>query len=104
MISPFQEVLESKGWNLFCEHKAPGFIDVGKEFYANIVGMKDKTVYVRGKWISFNREQIDLTYNLQERKNESKFKKLVKEPDFQKIVDLLTDGKGKWNATRKNPH
>ena len=25
-------------------------------------------------------------------------------PDFQKIVDLLTNGKGKWNATRKNPH
>ena len=24
--------------------------------------------------------------------------------DFQKIVDLLIDGKGKWNATRKNPH
>ena len=33
-----------------------------------------------------------------------KFKKLLKEPDFQKIVDLQTDGKGKWNATRKNPH
>ena len=28
----------------------------------------------------------------------------MKEPDFQKIVDLLTDGKGKWNSTRKNPH
>ena len=25
-------------------------------------------------------------------------------PDYQKIVDLLTDSKGKWNATRKNPH
>ena len=25
-------------------------------------------------------------------------------PDSQKIVDVLTDGKGKWNATRKNPH
>ena len=25
-------------------------------------------------------------------------------PDYQKIVDLLTDGKGKWNTTRKNPH
>ena len=25
-------------------------------------------------------------------------------PDFKKIVNLLTDGKGKWNATRKNPH
>ena len=37
-------------------------------------------------------------------KNGLKFKKMVKEPDFQKIIDFLTDGKGKWNATRKNPH
>ena len=102
-ISPFQELTESKGWHLFCEHKTPGFVDVVKEFYANMVGMKDKTVYVRGKWISFNREQMDQTYNLHERKNGSKLKKLVNEPDFQKIVDLLTDGKGKWNVTRKNP-
>ena len=75
-----------------------------KEFYANMVGMKDKTVYVRGRWINFSREQIDQTYNLNERKNGSKFKKLVKESVFQKIIDLLIDGKGKWNATRKNPH
>ena len=61
-------------------------------------------MYVRGKWISFGREQIDQTYNLQERKNGSKFKKLVKEPDFQKIVYLLTGGKGKWNAIRKKTH
>ena len=66
-----------------------------KAFYANMVGMKDKTMYVRGKWISFSKEQIYQTYNLHERKNGSKFKKLVKKPDFQKIVDLLTDGKGK---------
>ena len=89
---------------MFRDHKAIGFVDVVKEFYANMVGMKDKTVYVRGKWNSFNREQIYQTYNLHERKNGSKFKKLVKEPDFQKIVDLLIDGKGKWNATKKNPH
>ena len=103
-ISPFQELVESKGWHLFCEHEAPGFVDVVKEFYANLVGMKDKTVYVGGKWISFSREQIDHTYNLQERKNGSKFKRPVEAPDFQKIVDMLTYGKGKWNATRKNPH
>ena len=69
-----------------------------------MVGMKDKEVYVRGKWISFDREQIDQTFNLQEMKNGSKFKRLVEAPDYQKIVDLLTDSKGKWNATRKNPH
>ena len=88
-----QELVESKG-----------FVDVVKEFYANMVGMKDKTIYVRGKWISFTREQIDRTYNLQEKKNRSKFKRLVEAPNYQKIVDLLTDGKGKWNATKKNPH
>ena len=103
-ISPFHEIIESKGWHLFYEHKAPGFVDVVKEFYSNMVGMKDKTVYVRGKWISFNKQQIEQTYNLKEMKNGSKFKKLVKEPNFQEIVDLLTYGKGKWNITRKNPH
>ena len=87
-----------------CEHKGPGFVDVVKEFYANMVGMKDKTLYVMNKWISLSREEIDKTYNLNERKNGSKFKRLVKEPDFQKIVDLVTNGKGKWNAAKKNPH
>ena len=53
-----------------------------KELYANMVGMKDKTVYVRGRWINFSKEQIDQIYNLNERKNGSKFKKLVKEHDF----------------------
>ena len=69
-----------------------------------MVGTKDKAVYVRGKWVSFSREQINQTFNLKKMKDGSKFKRLVEEPNFQKIVDLLTDGKGKWNATRKNPH
>ena len=66
-----------------------------------MVGMKEKIVYVKGKWLSFNRENIDQTFNLNEKNNGSKFKKLVKEPDFQKF---LMNGKGKWNATGKNPH
>ena len=58
LISPFQEVIEKKGWHLFCEHKALGFVDVVKEFYSNMVGMKERTVYVRGQWISFTREKM----------------------------------------------
>ena len=54
--SPFTEIVERKGWHLFYEHKTPGLVDVVKEFYANIVGMKDRTVYDRGKWIYFSRE------------------------------------------------
>ena len=58
-VSPFQELVESKGWHLFCEHKAHGFVDVVKEFYDNMVGVKDKVVYIRGKWIPFGREKIN---------------------------------------------
>ena len=44
---------------MLCEHKALGFVDVVKESNANMVRMKNNVVYVRGKWISFSKEQID---------------------------------------------
>ena len=36
-------------------------------------------------------------------KDGSKFKKQLKEPEHQKIVDLLTTGKGEWRGTKINP-
>ena len=49
LISPFSEAIEKRGWGLFYEHKAPGFAAVVREFYANLVGMReDNTVFVRG--------------------------------------------------------
>ena len=47
-------MFENKGYQLLGEHKAPGFIALVKEFYANMVGVKGNMVCVRGKWISFN--------------------------------------------------
>ena len=43
------------------------------------------------------------TLNLKETKNGSKFKKLMKDPNHQKIVELLTNGKGEWHSTKNNP-
>ena len=40
---------------------------------------------------------------MSDQKDGSKFKKLKKDLDHQKIVELLTDRKGEWNATKKNP-
>ena len=31
-------------------------------------------------------------------------KKLLKEPNYEKIVEFLTVRKGKWSSTKKNPH
>ena len=80
---------------MFCEHKALGFVDVFNEFYSNMLGVREQTCYVRVKWIYFSREKIDENFNLKERKNGSKFKRFLEKPDYQKIVDLLTNGKGK---------
>ena len=49
LIPPFIEMLEKKGWQLLGEHKAPSFVALVKEFYANMVGVKGKNVYVKGK-------------------------------------------------------
>ena len=68
LISPFVEMIEKRGWHLLSEHKAPSFVALVKEFYANMVGVRGKTMYVKGKWISFNREKINETFNLKEQK------------------------------------
>ena len=59
-------------------------------------------MHVREEWISFNKDAINRTYNLKDTKDGSKFKKFKKKPEYQKIVELLTNGKGEWKSTKKN--
>ena len=58
-------------------------------------------VYVRGHWIDFRKERINMLFNLKVQKDGSKFKKILKKIDYQKIVDLLTIGKGKLKGIKK---
>ena len=41
-----------------------------------MVGKKEKTCYVRGRWISFDKNKINKVLKLKDLKDESKFKKL----------------------------
>ena len=52
-----------------------------KEFFANMVKEEGKKVYVRGHWIDFNKEMINMFLNLKVQKDGSKFKKLLNEPN-----------------------
>ena len=103
IISPFAEVLERKEWQLLAEHKESSCASLVKEFYANMVEKEGKRVYVRGQWVEFSREKINILFNLSVKKDGSKFKKQLKEPEHQKIVDLLTTEKGEWRGTKINP-
>ena len=104
LISPFSEVIEKRGWAFFCEHKALGFSALPREFYANMVGMKDDYVYVRGVWVPFDDRSINEVFKLRDFKHGSKYKKLLENLNYEKIVNRLTGGEGKWEVTKKNPH
>ena len=104
LISPFSEIIEKKHSEVFYAHKASGFSALAREFYANMVGMREDSVYVRGVWVPFGHKRINEMFKLKELKHGSKFKKLVESPDHEKIIDLLIAGQRKWEATRKNPH
>ena len=64
------------------------------EFYASMVEKRERMYYLREKWISFEKKEINKTFNLKEQKDGSKFKKLQKDLDHQKIIELRTDEKG----------
>ena len=104
LISPFSEVITKRGWEFFCEHKALGFSALPREFYANMVGMKDDYVFVRGVWVPFDDRSINEVFKPRDYKHGSKYKKLLESPNYKKIVNLLTGGEGKWEVTKKNPH
>ena len=104
IISFFSEIIEKRGWESFCAYTTPGFFALVREFYANMMGMKEDTVFVRGVWVPFGDKRINEMFKLKELKHGSKFKKLLENPNHEKIIDLLTAGQGKWEATKKNPH
>ena len=92
-LSPLlAKMIENRGWQSLGEHKEPGCVVLVKEFFMNMVEEEGKKVYVRGKWIDFRKEKINTLFNLKVYRDGSKFNKLLKEPEYQKIVDLLTTG------------
>ena len=103
-IFPFSEIIEKKGWDFFCKKMALGFAVLAREFYSNMLEMREESIYVRGVWVPFRHKRINEVFQLKELKHDSKLKKLVENPDDEKIVNLLTTGKGKWESTKKNSH
>ena len=101
LISSFAEIIEKKGWEFFCEHKVASFSALAREFYANMVGMREDSVYVRGVWVNFEHKRINEVFQLKELKHGSKFKKLVENIDHGKIIDLLTAGHGSGRRRRR---
>ena len=59
LISHFTEIIEKRGWEFFCKHKAPSFSALVREFYSNMAGMREDSMYVRGVWVPFGHMRIN---------------------------------------------
>ena len=69
-----------------------------------MVDMKENSVFVREVWVPLSHKRINEILQIKDSKNGSKYKKLIRKLNYEKIIDFLTGGKGKWSLTKKNPH
>ena len=83
--SPFSEIIEKRGWEYLCAHTTPRFSALAREFYANMVGMREDSVYMRGVWGPFGHKRINENFKLNELKHGFKFKKLVENPNAGEV-------------------
>ena len=102
-ITPFKEMIEKRGWKALCTHQRSGYAAVVREFYSNLVGRKDNTVFVRGVWVPYGAKAINQVYGMVGHKHGSKFKKLLENPDLKKISEKLTDGKAQLRQEKGGP-
>ena len=60
----------------------PRLVILGREFNYNMVSRKKTTFYVRGKWVSFHKDEINQLLKLGKLSDGTKFKKLEKDPNY----------------------
>ena len=91
-------MIEQRGWGKFCKHYKTGYAAIVREFYSNLVGRNDNSVFVRGVWVPYGAETINAIYDMEGQKHGSKYKRLADRPNREKITRRLTDGKVKWGT------
>ena len=89
-----------RNWNRLCEHPPLGITPVVREFRTNLRDRIDSTVFMRGTWVPFDSGIINRVFGLNYEDNEE-FRALYREPDYEKILQELTDGKSHWSRMTK---
>ena len=64
LISPLKDLIEQRGWGKFCKHYKTGYAAIVREFYSNLVGRKDNSVYVRGVLVPYGAKSINAIYGM----------------------------------------
>ena len=81
---PFPGIDSAKRVGEFCKHKKSGYAAVVREFYSNLVRRKENSVFVRGVWVPYGAETINVMYRMEGQKHGSKYKKIADRPNREK--------------------
>lgn len=73
-----KDIIESLGWNNFCEKLGEVVLPVVKEFYANLLGAVDDKVYIRGQWIDISSTTLGKLLNTPEYDEDEYFRLMEK--------------------------
>ena len=98
-----QRIDRAKRVEKFREQRKIGYTAVVREFYSNLVGRKENSVFVRGVWIPYGAKTINAMYGMVGQRHGSKFKKLLANPNREKIVRKFPDGKVQWDQEKGAP-
>ena len=62
--------IDANRWEILCEHPELAVVPIVREFYANGKEKDDLRVFVRGKWVKFDRTTINHYYGLADIKDD----------------------------------
>ena len=62
--------IDANRWEILCEHPEPAVVPIVREFYANGKERDEFWVFVRGKWVKFDRTTINHYYGLADIEND----------------------------------
>ena len=96
-------MIEQRGWEKFCKHYKTGYAAIVREFYSNLVRRKENSVFVRGVWVPYGAKTINEIYGMEGHRHGSRFKKLLENPNREKIVRKSTNGKVQWDQEKGAP-
>ena len=90
-----------RGWLEFIKQPQPALKTVVREFYANAKEHRDKKVFVRGKWVSFDRTAINRHYRLTNI-DDDEYSQYRLRPNTNDIIELLTQNRVRWKTTEND--
>ena len=79
--------IDANRWEILCEHPDPVVVPIVREFYVNVKERDDLWVFVRGKWVKFDRTTINHYYGLVD----------IDDDQYQ---DLLESEEAKWEEIK----